>query len=305
MFTRTVERTHLLYPHTAAAWTPTSVSIVRTRIVLALIPSTPLIAAMASRPLLPLLNSSFPFTSPVLSLHTAIGAMSPSSLVEGDMHRTKSTRLTRVKELLTPIKASTSPVTPTSPANAGLLQGSVGADEGFIKADLATVGSQIEFFARHPEDSTNPLTFLDGSSGAGTGDTTIGTAAEELASGKEMQTMAQGESSESKTYATVFYSPPETDSHLPTGDRACENEGGSPPITILKAPRKYTGDGRRQPRFLKGEEIILIARPVTLHEFHGRFRSKEPCWYCCDGVVGTRCGVCGLVVRSVSPETWG
>ncbi|KAL8913866.1 MAG: hypothetical protein Q9172_007202 [Xanthocarpia lactea] len=204
--------------------------------------------------------------------------MSPSSPIDGAMHRTKSTRLTRVKELLTPIKASTSPVTPTSPADAGLVQGPVGADEGFIKADLATVGSQIEFFARHPEDSTNPLTFLDGSSGAGTGDTTIGTAAAELASGKEMQTMAQGESSESNSYASVFYTPPETDSHLPTSGRACENEGGSPPIPILKAPRSFTGDGRRQPKFLKGEkEVILMARPVTLHELPGRFRGKEPC----------------------------
>ncbi|KAL8857998.1 MAG: hypothetical protein Q9178_005459 [Gyalolechia marmorata] len=176
--------------------------------------------------------------------------MSPSSPIDGDMHRTKSTRLTRVKELLAPIKASTSP---TSPAD-----GSVGVDEGFIKADLATVGSQIKFFARHPEDSTNPLTFLDGSSGAGTGDTTIGTAAAELPSGKEMQTMARGESSESNSYATVFYSPPETDSHLPTGGRACENEEGSPPILILKAPRNFTGDGRRQPRFLKVGLLLAL-----------------------------------------------
>ncbi|KAL8766932.1 MAG: hypothetical protein Q9209_006413 [Squamulea sp. 1 TL-2023] len=276
---------------------------------------------MPSRPLLPLINSSFPFASPVLSLQTVSGVISPATPVSGEMHRSGSTRSNRAKELLTPIKASFSS-TPISPLATELVKDALDVDEGFIAKDPVFVGSHINFFARHPEDSTNPLTFLDGSSDAGTGDTTSGkyTAGGRLPSEletesmkeemqTEMQTTAQdGRSSlkSARSYASVFYTPPEIESYLLASGIHDDQEGRSPPIPILIAPRKLTGDGRRQPRFERGEkEMILRARPVTLHELPGRFRSKDPCWYCCDEVIGKRCEVCGLVVRSANPDRWG
>lgn len=263
---------------------------------------------MPSRPILPLLVSFPAFASPpVLDLHTATGTMSPASPTSGDMHRSKSKRLARVKELLTPIKASASPITPTSPSATQRTEEAMDADDRFIKEEPVAVGSNIDFFPRHPEDSTNPLTFLGGSSGAGTGDTTTGTAAEKSASVKEMQKITQAESSSKiSSCGSVFSSSTDTDSHSLADGRGSEDEGHSPPIPILRAPRKFTGDGRRLPRYPQVEkERILRTRPATLHELPGRFRSKEPCWYCCDGVVGERCEVCGLVVRKASPERWG
>ncbi|KAL8777479.1 MAG: hypothetical protein Q9213_007848 [Squamulea squamosa] len=231
---------------------------------------------MPSRPLLPLINSSFPFASPVVSLQTASGVISPVNPVSGDMHRSGSPRLKRVKELLTPIKASSSSTTLISPLAEELVEDTGDADKGFIAEDPVAVGSQIEFFARHPEDSTNPLTFLDGSSDAGTGDTTSGKNAAGTRSPSEMETesikegmqmMAQDGWSSSKSvrsYANVFYTSPGTESRLLASGIHDDREGGSPPIPIITAPRKFTGDGRRRPRFERGEEMILRARPSSL-----------------------------------------
>lgn len=261
---------------------------------------------MPSIPLHPLLVPFPRFPSPpVLSLHTATGTMSPSSPTAGDMGRSKSKRVARLKELLTPIKASASPITPTSPSALRRTEEAMDADDAFIKEDPVAVRSDIDFFPRHPGDSSNPLTFLGGSSGAGPGDPTTGTAAGNSASrGKEMQGIAQAESSwktdSSDSWDSVFSSSAETDS------RGSEDERRSPPIPMLIAPHKFTGDGRRLPRYPQTlKETILRTRPTTFHELPGRFRSKESCWYCCDGVLGERCEVCGLVVQKASPERWG
>ncbi|KAL8838600.1 MAG: hypothetical protein Q9176_004997 [Flavoplaca citrina] len=233
--------------------------------------------------------------------------MSPASPVGGDTNRSKSRRLSRVKELLTPIKASTSPSTPASPPATRHAGAAMDADEEVVKQEPVAVGSNIDFFPRHPEDSTNPLTFLDGGSGDGTGDTTTGATATDLASVKEVQTVEQGKSSsKSSEWASVFSSSAGPGSDLLGNDGTSEDETRSPPIPILKAPRKFTGDGRRLPRDPPMEkEIIWRTQPATLHELPGRFRSKEPCWYCCDGVEGERCEVCGAVVRGARAERWG
>ncbi|KAI4102588.1 MAG: hypothetical protein LQ339_004605 [Xanthoria mediterranea] len=242
--------------------------------------------------------------------------MSPSSPTAGDTDRSKSKskRLARLKELLTPIKASASPITPTSPSALRRTEEATDADDdGFIKEDPIAVRSDIDFFPRHPGDSSNPLTFLGGGSGAGPGDppTTGTTAAGNPAgSGKEMQNMAQAESSSKpdswESWDSVFLSSVETDGRSLADSRGSEDERRSPPIPMLMAPRKFTGDGRRLPRYPQTlKETILRTRPTTFHELPGRFRSKESCWYCCDGVVGERCEVCGLVVQKVSPERWG
>lgn len=105
------------------------------------------------------------------------------------MHRSRSKRFSRVKELLTPIKVSTSPITPAAPSATRHAGATMDADEEFVKQEPVVVGSNIDFFPRHPEDSTNPLTFLGGGSGDGTGDTTTGATATELASVKEVQTV--------------------------------------------------------------------------------------------------------------------
>ncbi|KAL8647555.1 MAG: hypothetical protein Q9226_006384 [Calogaya cf. arnoldii] len=259
--------------------------------------------------------------------------MSPAVPTGGDMHRSKSKRLARVKELLTPMKSSKSPIIPTSPSAPQYAKDMEKDDGGFIKTEPVAVGSGIEFFPRHPADSTNPLTFLDGSSAAGTGDTTTGTAAEEAAP-QETQTITQNDSS-SNPYSTageavpvketqnttqtesssdpfyscgsVFSSSIDPDSRSFADRRGSEDEGRSQPrpIPVLRAPRKLTGDGRRIPVYSQlGKEKILRTSPSTLYEMPGRFRGMEPCWYCCDGVEGELCEVCGLVVRRASPEGW-
>ncbi|KAL8998206.1 MAG: hypothetical protein Q9169_002691 [Polycauliona sp. 2 TL-2023] len=252
-------------------------------------------------PFLPRLVCFPPFISqPVLSLQTATGTISPASPIGSDMQRSRSKRLTRVKELLTPIRDSNPHMAPRDAEEA------VDTEEIFIKLEPSTVGSQIEFFARHPEDSTNPLTFLDGSSGDGTGDTTTGTAAGETASAKEVETVSPGESSpKSSLWASVFSaSSAGPGSDLLAELRSSDSDECSTPIPILKAPRVLTGEDRTRPRYPQREHI-LRTRPVTLHEMPGRFNSNATCWYCCDGVVGERCEVCGLVVRKASPERWG
>ena len=181
----------------------------------------------------------------------------------------------------------------------------MGANEAFTNQEPVAVGSNIDFFPRHPEDSTNPLTFLGGGSSDGTSDTTTGATATELVSAKEVQTVEQGKSSKSSEWASVCSSSAGPGSDL-LREVGSSNNDRSPPIPILKAPRKFTGDGRRIPRYPQMEkETIWRTRPATLHELPGRFRGKEPCWYCCDGVEGERCEVCAAVVRVASPETWG
>ncbi|KAL8852852.1 MAG: hypothetical protein Q9221_002228 [Calogaya cf. arnoldii] len=284
---------------------------------------------------LPHLVTFPPFISaPVLSLDTATGTMSPAALTGSDMHRSKSKRLARVRELLTPIKDSKSPITPAFPSAPQYPKEMEKDDEGFIKAKPVAVGSGIEFFPRHPADySAHSLTFLDGSSAAGTGDTMTGTSAEEAApketqtitqSGssskpysaaeevlpmKETQTTTETESSSDPFYScgSVFSSSIDPDSRSFADRRGSEDRGRSPPrsIPILRAPRKFTGDGRRIPVYSQlGKEKIMRTSPTTLYEMPGRFRGMEPCWYCCDGVDGELCEVCGLVVRRASPERW-
>ncbi|KAI4219741.1 MAG: hypothetical protein L6R36_008114 [Xanthoria steineri] len=233
--------------------------------------------------------------------------MSPSSPTAGDTDRSKSKRLARLKELLTPIKASASPITPTSPSALRRTEEARDADDAFIKEDPVAVCSDIDFFPRHPGDSSNPLTFLGGGSGAGPGDPTTGTAAGNSALGKEMQNMAPAESSSWKTDSSDSWDSVFSSSAEETDGRGSEDETHSAPIPMLMAPHhKFTGDGRRLPRYPQTlTETILRTRPTTFHELPGRFRSKETCWYCCDGVVGERCEVCGLMVQKVSPERWG
>ncbi|KAL8803403.1 MAG: hypothetical protein Q9182_003201 [Xanthomendoza sp. 2 TL-2023] len=55
-----------------------------------------------------------------------------------------------------------------------MLEAAIAEDEeARVEAKIQVSGSHIHFYTRHPEDTTNPLTFLDGSSGAGTGDTGV------------------------------------------------------------------------------------------------------------------------------------
>ncbi|KAL8732625.1 MAG: hypothetical protein Q9166_002600 [cf. Caloplaca sp. 2 TL-2023] len=259
-------------------------------------------------PVLPRLNSSVGPASPVVSLNTATGANSPGSPLS-EMPRSKTKRMDRVKGLLTPIKGSLSPtrITP-KPVAAVPETGSSTAldtDEHGLTLEEARgpegamrTGSKIEFFERHPEDSTNPLTFLGGSSDGGTGDTgPIGV--------EKRDETQQGESSSADSFPSVFYTPPQERDYLAYLADHSDNEG-SPPIPILRAPRVLTGDGRVRPRVLLREhKVNLHARPMTLHELPGRFRSTECCWYCSDGVTGERCKVCGLTVRKASPERYG
>ncbi|KAL8668310.1 MAG: hypothetical protein Q9168_007059 [Polycauliona sp. 1 TL-2023] len=260
---------------------------------------------MPSRPRLPLLVSFPPFTSPVLTLENATGIISPASPVGDNLHRSKSKRLARVKELLTPIKASSSSIAPTSQPGVPHTKEAVGTDEGFVAEDPDAVGSKIEFFARHPEDSTNPLTFLDGGSGGGTGDTTTGNAAVKAASAKEVQTKSPGKSSsKSSLYPSVFSSSGEPGSYLLGDDGSSEDEPTPSPIAIVKAPQAFTGDDRRRPMHPQRERIFKT-RPVTLNEMPGRFPDNGTCYYCCDGVLGDKCKICGLVVRKASLEQWG
>lgn len=265
---------------------------------------------MTNRHLLPRLNSSLPPATPVLSLHTAAAVGSPRSPTHGISGSTTS-RLTRVIELLTPIKASSSPTTPHSSSKPAMPEQESAKCEEAVIEDVridpdVLAGSQIEFFKRHPEDSTNPLTFLDGGSGAGTcnvGTTAFG------------HPQMQGESSScNDSPPSGLYTPPQQhtftahSSHVTEDSEEWQSEGSTPPIPIPSLPqqRKYTGDGRSRPQILKREgEFILRTRPVTLHELPGRFRSMETCWYCTDGVVGARCAVCGHVVRKTSSELWG
>lgn len=52
------------------------------------------------------------------------------------------------------------------------------------------------------------------------------------------------------------------------------------------------------------EGSVLRARPATLHEMPGRFRSVESCWYCADWTRGARCLVCGGTVRRTCGERY-
>ncbi|KAL8816383.1 MAG: hypothetical protein Q9223_004597 [Gallowayella weberi] len=259
------------------------------------------IGIKGNRPLLPRLNAPIAPASPVVSLQAATATGSPVS-------RSKSTRLARVKELLTPmtpIKASRSPATPSSSIPSSrtptLEEAIAEEEEAPVEAKTQMPGSRIHFFTRHPEDTTNPLTFLDGSSGAGTGDTGV------YANWKAGPRSGKSSFSFHEFPLQENFTPPEARTSSAGSCALMDDDGeefmSSPPIPIaLPTERKYTGDGRR--RFREKEEI-LRTRPVTFNELPGRFRGTETCWHCNDGIVGRRCDVCGAVVRKVSPEIWG
>ncbi|KAL8679164.1 MAG: hypothetical protein Q9186_004555 [Xanthomendoza sp. 1 TL-2023] len=258
------------------------------------------IGIKGNRPLLLPLNASIAPASPLVSLQTVTATGSP-------IDRSKSTHLARVKELLTPITPSKSSCSSTSSSpipssNTSTLNEALKEDvEARIEAGVQKAESHIQFFARHPEDTTNPLTFLDGNSGAGTGDTGV------YANWKAGRRLGKSSSSSHESPPRDLYTPPQAcpssaGSSALVSDDGEEFNGSPPGLIALPTQRKYTGDGRRR---FREKEVMLRTRPVTLNEMPGRFRGTETCWYCSDGDAGRRCDVCGAVVRKASPEIWG
>ncbi|KAI4128820.1 MAG: hypothetical protein LQ338_002520 [Usnochroma carphineum] len=237
------------------------------------------------RPLPPLHELIVPPAPALVTLSTATApspALSalPDSTVSADPsseptsgssmpRRWGSKRMERIKELLTPtIKG------PDSPSRmAGQQVGKGGSGTG-------AEGSQIHFFERHPLDSRNPLTFLDGGSGdGGSGGGTVG-------SGN-----TDGEIAGGKREATTEV--------IASFDFAAASSPPRPIPGTTTNPNKYASPCREE-----REVLILRARPATLLELPGRFRSTESCWYCADWRVGAMCGCCGLVVRRTSDEKY-
>ncbi|KAL8710088.1 MAG: hypothetical protein Q9225_007360 [Loekoesia sp. 1 TL-2023] len=260
-------------------------------------------------PSLPSLDSSVPIAPALVTLSTAT-APSPSStstLVEasapianGIPQRSGSKRLERVKELLTPIKgASASPVAgSTSEVARETIM------EEMVEGD-ATSG--IQFFERHPLDSRNPLTFLDGGSGSGGGEGGVDK--------KKDNSNGQGKALD-KVSPASFDLPASPPRDIPRTRARAPSPVIEPHDALagferldLQAQRRTpwapaNGQPRRTRSQANREVMPVRARPVALYEMPGRYRSVETCWHCADGTLGKKCRVCGLVVRRNSDEKY-
>ncbi|KAL9597087.1 MAG: hypothetical protein Q9219_005370 [cf. Caloplaca sp. 3 TL-2023] len=231
---------------------------------------------------LPRLDPSVPPAPALLTLSTAT-APSPCSAntqpASDVPRRSNSKRLERVKELLSPKLgegSSNSPVV-TGPTSIDEVIGEEDEEECKVHKDG---DSKIHFFSRHPLDSRNPLTFLDTSSG---GDDGSGGGGGGRSSNEWEDLTSNGEAQGSP----VASSPRE----IPSA------KGRSSSSSSAEGP--FFGD-----QLLGYEPKPLRARPMSLHDMPGRYRSLECCWGCADGTVGEECRFCGLVVKQNSVEDY-
>ncbi|KAL8899907.1 MAG: hypothetical protein Q9207_005951 [Kuettlingeria erythrocarpa] len=283
------------------------------------------------RPLPPALDIIVPAAPAVLTLSIATATTSPapdSTVTNRDSdstlpHRSGSTRIDRVKELLTPTLKESRRVEFYSSATSrpvGERMGKCGGSE-IGKAEMGMVGSQIEFFERHPLDSRNPMTFLGGGCGVGDG------------CGREVQSMLTRSSRGSDEKKATEKGMVDAEGSAGEGEKEGKQrkEGSTPypttPIDSASPPRDIPGAAgativvlpyprstsptlcpsspvpiisTHPPESYTIHEVpILEARPATLYEMPGRFRSTETCWYCADWTMGARCAVCGARIRGV------
>ena len=139
--------------------------------------------------------------------------------------------------------------------------------------------SGIQFFQRHPLDSRNPLTFLDGGSGSGGGEGVEGSdGGDDDGDDEKKERVSSPHSFE------ISASPPrDIIPRAVARDASGVAESHHDPLAgfeRLDLPQAAVTD--RRPRRTTWEqvdrEVMLIrARPVALYEMPGRYRSVESC----------------------------
>lgn len=211
----------------------------------------------------------------------SVTATTPTTAVSSPLTRSGSKRLTRIAELLTPIREEVKPHAPQANDTVTKEERSKTFE---ASSSSSSSSSNILFFSPHPSDSSASLTAFLGDGAVAAGDSSSPLAP---ASGGRREREKSRASSRHRFSST---SPPLKEHDPLAGFERLDFQARAPP--------KRLGKSEPAQRKSSVEEMMMNSRPATLTEMPGRFRSVESCWWCMSHKPGERCKQCGALVRS-------